>query len=161
MAALPRAHLAHFPSDVRNVLVVTSALLDAQATAAALSAMHSSEPVRIHLLAVESKPTGYARSFLERVDIERVQDGEAHRHAAPLCEALEDSGVPYRVHVARGPWLESIERYARELGCTRVVVGDNPQRSLYRLVLRHDRWRIESYLRGQGLRCATFNASLP
>jgi Universal stress protein family len=161
MAALPRAHLAHFPADVRNVLVVASGLLDARATAALLSAMHSRESVRIHLLAIESKPTGYARSFLEKVDVDRIQRGNAHRHIAPLSEALHAAGVPHRVHVATGPWLDVIERHARELGCTQVVVGENPNRTLHRLVLRHDRWRIESYLRGQGLRIAAARSAHP
>ena len=161
MAALPRAHIAHFPADVSNVLVVASGLLDAAATAASLASMHARETVRIHVLAIESKPTGYARSFLRRVDVEKVQDGEAHRHVAPLCDALDARRVPYRVHVATGAWLESIEHYARELGCTRVMVGDDPHRALHRLVLRHDRWRIESYLRGQGLRCAALTTSRP
>jgi nucleotide-binding universal stress UspA family protein len=161
MAALPRAHLAHFPADVGNVLVVTGALLDARATAAALAAMHSRETVRIHLLAVESRPTGYARTFLKTVDIGKVQDIEAHRHVGPLCQALDDAGVPYRLHVAAGAWLPAIEHHARELGCTRVVVGSNPHHVLQRLVLRHDRWRIASYLRGQGLACATLNVSHP
>ncbi len=153
MAALPRAHIAHFPADVRNVLVVAGGLLDARATAAQLASMSTRESVRIHLLAIEPRPSGYARSFLETLDIGKVQDGEAHRHAAPLCEALDAQGIAYRLHVATGPWLESIETYARELGCSRVIVGDNPDRALCRLVLRHDRWRIASYLRGQGLRC--------
>ena len=149
MAALPRAHIAHFPAEVRNVLVVAGALLDPRATASMLCAIHSRENVRIHLLAIESKLTGYARSFLESVDVGRIQVSEAQRHVAPLGKALQAAGVPYRAHVAAGPWLETIESYARELGCTRVLVGDNPNRALHRLVLRHDRWRIESYLRGQ------------
>jgi hypothetical protein len=161
MAALPRAHIAHFPADVRNVLVVAGGLLDADATASLLAAMHSRESMRIHLLAIESRPTGYARSFLRTIDVPKIQDGVAHRHVAPLCDALDALGVAYRLHVATGPWLEAIEHHARELGCTRVVVGDNPHRTLYRLVLRHDRWRIESYLRGQGLDCAAHLASHP
>lgn len=161
MAALPRAHIAHFPADVRNVLVVASGLLDAGATASLLAAMHSRESVRIHLLAIESRPTGYAGSFLRTVDVGKIQEGVAHRHVAPLCDALDASGVPYRLHVAAGAWLEAIGHHARELGCTRVIVGDNPHRALHRLVLRHDRWRIESYLRGQGIGCATQMALHP
>ena len=153
MAALPRAHLAYFPADVTNVLVVASALLDATSTAGALRAMHAREALRIHVLAIEPRPTGYARTFLGQVDVEGIQDARAHQHAQPLCDALDAAGIPFRMHVVAGGWLDSIEHHARELGCTLIVVGDNPHHWLRRLVLRHDRWRIGSFLRGQGLGC--------
>ncbi|HTD03376.1 universal stress protein [Undibacterium sp.] len=142
--------IAHFPSGVKNVLVVAGRLLDPRATASMLAAMHARETVRIHLLAIEPRPSGYAGSFLGDCDVESVQENAAHGRLASLRAALDASGTPYRAHVAAGAWLETIARYARELGCTRVIVGDNPQRLLHRLVLRHDRWRIESFLRGQG-----------
>ena len=149
--------IAHFPAGVRNVLVVAGRLLDARATAAMLGAMHAREAVRIHVLAVAPDPSGYAGSFLGAVDAGAAGRDLASGQAAPLCEALDAAGTPYRMHVAQGRWLEAIERHARELGCARVIVGDNPRRLLNRLVLRHDRWRIESFLRGRGMRCAVIH----
>ena len=146
--------IAHFPAGVRNVLVVAGRLLDARATAEMLGAMHVRESVRIHLLAIAPRPSGYAASLLGGIDLSAAQQDIARAEVAALCEALDRAGTPYRVHLAPGPWLEAIERHARELGCARVVVGDNPRRLLARLVLRHDRWRIESFLRGRGLRCS-------
>ncbi|MFZ3321530.1 MAG: universal stress protein [Usitatibacter sp.] len=142
--------IAQFPSGVRNVLVVAGRLLDARATASMLADMHARETVRIHLLAVEPRPSGYAGSFLGDCDVAGAQENAAQGRLASLRAALDASGTPYRVHVATGNWLETIARHARDLGCTRVIVGDNPRHLLHRLVLRHDRWRIESFLRGQG-----------
>ncbi|HEY2629673.1 MAG TPA: universal stress protein, partial [Usitatibacter sp.] len=132
----------------RNVLVVAGRLLDARATATTLAALHSKENVRIHLLAVQPRPSGYAASFLEGYDLE----GAAREPLAALRAELDALAVPHRMHVATGPWLDTIARHARELNCAQVIVGDNPHRMLNRLVLRHDRWRIASFLR---------NASLP
>ena len=139
--------IAHFPAGVRNVLVVAGRLLDPRATAAMLGTLHARETVRIHLLAIAPSPSGYARSFLGGVDAAAVQEDIARANLAPLCEALDAAGTPYRVHVASGRWLETIERHARDLGCARVIVGDNPRRLLHRLLLRHDRWRLDSFLR--------------
>jgi nucleotide-binding universal stress UspA family protein len=136
-----------FPSGVRNVLVVAGRLLDPESTAAMLCELHSRETVRIHLLAIEPRATSYAGSFLDGIDRESVHESAARARLEPLCAALDAAGTPYRTHVVTGPWLDTIAQYAHELGCASVVVGDNPHRLLNRLVLRHDRWRIQSFLR--------------
>ncbi|HLX22571.1 MAG TPA: universal stress protein [Usitatibacter sp.] len=135
--------VALFPAGVRNVLVVAGRLLDAHATATMLSALHSRESVRIHLLAVQPCPSGYAASFLDGYDLESA----AHEQLAALRAELDALQTPYRTHISTGPWLDTIARYARELNCPEVIVGDNPNSVLNRLVLRHDRWRIASFLR--------------
>ena len=141
--------VASFPAGVRNVLVVAGRLLDARATAQMLGAMHSRETVRIHLLAIEPRASAYAGSFLDGIDRASAHEKAARERLEPLCAALDASGTPYRMHVATGPWLDTIAQHARELGCAQVIVGDNPHSLLHRLVLRHDRWRIQSYLRTQ------------
>ncbi len=135
--------VALFPAGVRNVLVVTGRLLDARATATMLSDLHSRESVRIHLLAVQPRPSGYAASFLDGYDLESA----AREQLVALRSELDALATPYRTHVTTGPWLETIARYAHELNCPQVIVGDNPHRMINRLVLRHDRWRIASFLR--------------
>jgi hypothetical protein len=140
-------HCALFPAAVDNVLVDASTMLDARTTAASLASMHAGSTVRIHLLAISQPPTGYAGSHLRGVDLKRVRDEEARGVLAPLAAALDASGTPYRAHVQFGPWLETIARHVRDLGCRRVVVGSNPNRLFSNALLRHDRWRIASFLR--------------
>lgn len=154
MVAVPSAHTAHFPAEAKSVLVISSPMLDARTTAAILGALHARETTRIHVLAVLPRPTGYAKSFLGAIDVKDVQERRARKTLEPLRAALEAAGTPFRVHIESGLWLETICRYARELGCSRVVVGDNPHHALRRLVLRHDCWRIESFLRDAGVQCA-------
>ena len=141
--------VASFPAGVRNVLVVAGRLLDARATAAMLVDLHANETVRIHLLAIEPRASAYAGAFLDGIDRSRSHELAARERLEPLCAALDASGTPYRMHVATGPWLDTIAQHARDLGGAQVIVGDNPHSLVNRLVLRHDRWRIESYLRTQ------------
>ncbi len=155
MAAIsPRTHLAHFPAAVKNVLVIVSELQDPRATAAILATMHARESVRLHLLAMETPPSGYARSFLGAVDLRTLQHGIGLKTLAPLRSELDAAQVPYRFHVEIGPWLATIARYAADIGCTRIVLGDNPASIVRKLALRHDCWRIKSYLRRSGRDCA-------
>ena len=145
MAAVPRPrHAAYFPPGTKNVLVVASTMLDPPATAQQLAAMHAHESVRIHLLAIESPLTGLARAHLGQVDVRTLRREEALAVLAPLQSALDALVIAYRVHVAPGPWLETIARFARDIDCTEVIVGENPNHLLSRLLLKHDRWRIAS-----------------
>ncbi len=154
-------HAAHFPPGTKNVLVVASTMLDAQATGAQLAALHAREPVRIHLLAIESPLTGNARSHLAHVDVRGLRRAEALSMLAPLQAALDAAGTPYRTHIASGPWLETIARYARDVDCSTVIVGDNERDLFSHLLLRHDRWRIAARLRSLKRERATLKLARP
>jgi hypothetical protein len=143
-------HAARFPAAIENVLVVASAMLDPRATATALAAMHARAAVRIHLLAIQQLPNGHAGPFLRAIDMKKVRETEASELLAPLVAELEASGTPYRTHVETGAWLETIAGHVRDLGCGKIVVGDNRLGAWQRLLLRHDQWRIASYLRRSG-----------
>jgi hypothetical protein len=149
-----RIHAAHFPATVKNVLAVASGLQDPRATARILSRLHAREAIRIHLLAVEIPPSGYARFFLGDIDFRKVLRADGLNALAPLRSELDAAGIPYRFHVEIGRWLATIARFSREIACARIVVGDNPRRPLYNLLLRHDCWRIRSYLQRSGHDCA-------
>ena len=148
-----RSHVAHFPASVKNVLVIVSGLQDPETTAATLAAMHAKEAMRIHLLASETPPSGYAKFFLGPIDLRKVQRDDALKALAPLRAQLDAAGIPYKFHVEVGSWLDTIARFARETGCVRVVVGDNPRHGLRNLVLWHDCWRIRSFLQRSGRDC--------
>src|SRR5258708_1444681 len=143
-------HAAHFPPLVKTILVIVNGFQDRRATSAALAAMHAREAMRIHLLAIETPPSRYAKFFLSGIDLPRVQRDDALKALVPLRAQLDAAGIPYKFHVEFGRWLDTISRVAREIACARVVVGDNPHHPLRNLVLRHDCWRIRSFLRQPG-----------
>src|SRR4029077_9424139 len=112
---------AIFP--VAGVLVVANRSQDARAMARLVASIHAREPVRIHVAAVQGRPTGYAGRFLRSIDLRRVLHDLGRESIAGLCAELDALGVPYRAHVEIGPRAATIERLARDLGCTQVVTG--------------------------------------
>jgi len=149
----PPLHAAHFPASLASILVIASGAQDARATAAGVIAMHARYGARIHLLAIQAPPSGYARNFLGSIDMRRVQHADGLEALAPLRARLDAAGVAYRFHVEVGAWFPTIARIARDVNCSRIVVGENPKSLLASLALRHDRWRIASLLRKAGSAC--------
>ncbi len=154
MAALPKpAHVAYFPAEVRNVLVVVNGLQDFRAIAGKLAAMHDRESLRIHLLAVEHPPSGHAMAFLKRVDVRRVLHEDGLAAMRPLMDLLDRAGVPYRHAVEVGPWARTIAKFAQDRCCKTIVTGDRETKGVRRLLLRHDAWRIRTQLGRAGFAC--------
>src|SRR6185437_7976038 len=135
-ALLAPAHVAVFPVEVRNVLVVVNGLQDFRAIAAKLAALHDREPVRIHLLAVEHAPSGHAMAFLRGIDVKRLLREDGLAAMRPLRDLLDKAGVPYRHEVEVGPWEETIARFAQERCCKTIVMDDHDARRFGQLLLR-------------------------
>lgn len=154
-ALLAPAHVAVFPTEVRNVLVVVNGLQDFRAIAAKLAALHDREPVRIHLLAVEHAPSGHAMAFLGGIDVKRLLREDGLAAMRPLRDLLDRAGVPYRHEVEVGPWEETIARFAQERCCKTIVMGEHDARRFGQLLLRHDAWRIRTRLVRAGFACET------
>jgi len=154
-ALLAPAHVAVFPVEVRNVLVVVNGLQDFRAIAAKLAALHDREPARIHLLAVEHAPSGHAMAFLRGIDVKRLLREDGLAAMRPLRDLLDKAGVPYRHEVEVGPWEETIARFAQERCCKTIVMGDHDARRFGQLLLRHDAWRIRTRLVRAGFACET------
>ena len=155
MAARPAtSYTAQFPAHVRNVLVLVSALQDPAALAATLREMARRESVRIHLLSVQSPPSGHARVFLRGIDSARVQREDGERELQPIRDLLDAAGIRYRHHVQIGPLMVSVARFAADLCCRRILVGDNKANLVKDLLLRHDCRRIGAELAAAGFECS-------
>ena len=152
MAARPQ-HAAHFPEGTRGLLVLASASQDPRATASIVAGMMAREDLRIHVAAVRSPPSPYARRFLRSVDVASVLEAGARESLAPLCRELDALGIIYRTHVVIAPWLEGIERLVRDLGCSRIALGTGSRSVLGNAALRLDRWLLERTLRTAGCEC--------
>ena len=142
---------AVFP--VAGVLVVANPSQDPRATARLVAAMHAREPVRVHVAAVQCKPTGYAGSYLRAIDVDKVLGDLGRQRMSSLCGELDALGVPYRTHVEVGPWADGIARLAADLGCGRVLIGTNARRPLSDAALRFDLWLVRGALRRSGSGC--------
>jgi hypothetical protein len=144
---------AQFPSEVRNVLVVANGLQAVAALAATLRELVASEGVRVHVLSVQQRPTGYAMSHLRGIDVEAVQRADGEQALAPLCAALDARGVQHTRHVEIGAWLETIARFAADRCCRRIFVGDNRRNPFKDALLRHDCARIRQAVAALGFEC--------
>lgn len=156
-AMTPRAakrYTAQFPAHVRNVLVLVSGLQDPRSLAATLCEMARHESVRIHLLSVQSPPSGHARVFLRGIDVARVQREDGLRELQPIRELLDAAGVCYHHHVQVGLQLPTVTRFAADRCCRRILVGDNKANIVKDLLLRHDCRRIASELAAIGFECS-------
>jgi hypothetical protein len=141
------------------MLVLASPFQDPRATARAVVSMDAQECARIHVVAVQSPPTGHARMFLRGIQVRKLLNAASTELVRPLCSELDASGVRFDVIVEVGPWLPTIERLVRDLGCTRLIVGTNPGDFARDCMLRHDAWRIGSYLRSSGITCGVVRAA--
>lgn len=149
-----KSYTAQFPAHVRNVLVLVSSLQDPVALAATLGEMARHKSVRIHLLSVQSPPSGHARVFLRGIDVARVQREDGLRELQPIRELLDAAGVAYHHHVQVGLQLPTVARFATDRCCRRIFVGDNRANPLKDLLLRHDCRRLCSELAALGFECS-------
>jgi hypothetical protein len=138
---------------VRNVLVLVSGLQDPAALAATVRAMARRDSVRIHLLSVQSPPSGHARLFLRGIDVARVQREDGLRELQPIREVLDAAGVSYQHHVQIGTQLATVARFAADRCCRRILLGDNKANLLKDLLLRYDCGRIRSAMSAFGFEC--------
>ncbi len=136
------------------MLVVANRSQDPRATARLVAAIHAREALRVHVAAVQCRPTGYAGSFLRSIDVRKALHDLGRQSMASLCVELDALGVPHRTHVEIGQWSDGVGRLARDLGCGRVLIGANPRRALSDAALRFDLWRVRRALRRLGCACA-------
>ena len=137
-----------------SVLVVVNDLQDAKALAATLAQLHRDEPkTRIHLLAPQQPPSGYARHHLRGVKVEKALRATAEHEMEALAGLLDAAGVPHQRHVKVGPWLETIAAVARDCDCRRIYLGDNRASFMKSMLLRHDCALLHGYLARNGITC--------
>lgn len=152
--ALRSRYVAYFPGAQGDVLVVVNDLQDPHALAGTLERIHRDEPsTRIHLLAPQQAPSGYARRHLKRVNVNKVLRDMGTQDIGALGSLLDAAGVPHHRHVHVGQWLDTIADFARDLGCRRILLGDNPSSIMKNLLLRHDCALVRAHMARVGFRC--------
>jgi len=154
VSAARTSYHVYFPAGAGDVLVVVNELQDPKALSEAIARLHRAEPdTRIHVLAPQQTPSGYARSHLRRVNVGKVLRATGEREIEVLSGLLEAAGVAHQRHVEVGPWLETIASFVRDRGCKRIFIGDNAGSFLKNLLLRHDCSLLRAYLARQGISC--------
>ncbi len=97
-----------------------------------IHAFRQGDVLVIHLLNVQPPFSAYVARHIDR---ETRSDFHRERVEAALAEArhlLDDEGIPYRVHSEVGDRVNCISEAARQLRCSRIVMGTARKSALVR-----------------------------
>jgi nucleotide-binding universal stress UspA family protein len=90
----------------------------------------------VHLLNVQEPIDAWeVRHFLSEEEVAAMQQQRAEEAVREPREALEQAGLPYRVHVGIGPVAETIVQYAGDLECQQIVMATQGMGALKGLLL--------------------------
>ena len=89
--------------------------------------IHAQEPVVGHLLSVQPPVSGHVAMFFGEGELHQLQHGAGAEDLAPAQILLQTAGVPFTRLVRVGRSAETIATTARELGCDRIVLGQDGQ----------------------------------
>jgi nucleotide-binding universal stress UspA family protein len=99
------------------------------AVAEAIS-IYVKEPVKIHLLSVQPAVSGHVAMFFGGGELHQLQYAAGAEDLASAQAQLAAAGVPYESSVRIGRSAETIARTASELGCDRILMGQDRAGSL-------------------------------
>ena len=99
-----------------------------------LGEFKSNPAMDIHLLNVQPPFSRYITRFVDRKAVNEVHHEASEKALQSSRQMLDDTGVPYAVHLAVGERATSIAETARQLRCDRIVIGTARKNSLIRTV---------------------------
>ncbi|MBI4203818.1 MAG: universal stress protein [Betaproteobacteria bacterium] len=100
----------------------------------ALTQFISGQPMEIHFLHVRTPLPQHAARFLNRDCRAAYHQDEAEKALKPAREVLGRYGVPYTVHVEFGDKARTIDRVARRLHVSQIVMGTSRKNSFMRMI---------------------------
>lgn len=112
---------------MRKLLIPIDAGSSAARTRSAVAeaiAIHHREPVQIHLLSVQPAVSGHVAQFFGRGELGSIHHHAATDELAPAQAQLDAARVPYAASYVVGRRAETIVRHAREIGCDRILMGE-------------------------------------
>jgi len=87
-------------------------------------AKNSREPLEAHVLNVQPPVTfGDIRKFVSQEVLNAYYHDEGMKTLAATRKQLDQSAVAHTYHIGVGPVAETITNYAREHGCSQIVMG--------------------------------------
>ena len=120
---------------MKNVLVPIDDSKDMQWAVNHVIALYRQEPVKIHLLNVQTLLPQDISRFFSRNEIRDFHRDNGMLALKPAIEMLEQAGVPYWNHVLVGRRAEMIVRFAQENDCSQIIIAKRPEGLLANLGL--------------------------
>jgi nucleotide-binding universal stress UspA family protein len=139
--------------EARNVLLVVRRDRDMEWAVNFVTQLHRREPVRIHLLSVQTPFTGHVRMFFDDAAIRafHLEDGEVE--VAPVKQALDRAGVPCETHIQVGFSAATIADFAREHRCRQIVMGPPRKGLVSQLLLGSLTEQVAHLMQSNGQAC--------
>ena len=92
--------------------------------------IHAHEPVAAHLLNVQPVFSSHVAMFFGTGELQQLQLANGAEDLAPAQALLEGKKVPCTSSVRIGRSAQTIASTARELGCDRIVLGQDASRGV-------------------------------
>jgi nucleotide-binding universal stress UspA family protein len=108
---------------MKSVLVPIDDSKDMQWAINHVVSMYRQEPVKIHLLNVQTLLPQDISRFFSRGEVRDFHRDNGMLALKPANEILDQAGVPYRNHVAVGRRAEMIVRFAQEHDCSQIIIA--------------------------------------
>ena len=114
---------------MRNILIPIDVSNRAKTMAAVAEVVriHGQEPVAVHLLSVQPTVSNHVAMFFGEGELHQLQHSAGAEDLAPAQILLKTAGVPFASIVRVGRSAETIAMTARDLGCDRIVLGQDGQ----------------------------------
>ena len=91
---------------------------------AAAVRIHRREQVPVHVLCVQPRVSSHVAMYFGPGELQQLQLDAGQEDLLPVQALLDAAGVPYTTSVRVGRSAETIALAAQELGCDRIVLGE-------------------------------------
>jgi nucleotide-binding universal stress UspA family protein len=117
---------------MRNLLVPIDPDNTARTRSAIAEAVriYREDPVAIRLLRVEPRVSGHVATFFGHGELHQLQQACGEEDLQFARSLLDAAGVPYTTTVLVGRGAETIARAAHDLGCDRILLGEEDAHGL-------------------------------
>jgi len=94
-----------------------------RAVAHVISTLQAGQQAEVHLINVQPSVRSDVTMFISKDELNDYRRDEAEKATAGAVKLLKDAGVPYQMHIGLGSPGEVIAGFAKQLGCTQIVMG--------------------------------------
>ena len=134
----------------RLLLVVSDSPASTRESAAAAIELYRREPLVLHLLSVQPSVSGHVAMYFQGAELKQIQRAAGAEELAPAQAMMEAAGVRCTTRVSIGRRAETIARAADELGCDRIMVAGDRDRSVAGKLLGSLAQQVRHLVGGQG-----------
>ena len=93
------------------------------------------QQTELHLINVQPPLSGDIASFVPAENIADFHHEQAMQEIDSVRRALENAGIPFKLHTVTGPIAETIAEQAKQLGAGQIIMGSRGMSAIGNLLL--------------------------